>query len=117
MIGTGTEVRAKTALLDVELFDEGPRDAPVVLLLHGWPDDPSTWTAVSPTLNAAGLRTVTPSLRGFGGTRFRDGATPRTGNSETEVRTRRTRLWPVGQPALGRHHDSFLPAALGRRRA
>ena len=73
--------RAETALLDVELFDEGPRDAPVVLLLHGWPDDPSTWARVSPALNAAGLRTVAPYLRGFGGTRFRDRATLRTGNS------------------------------------
>ncbi len=73
--------RVATEWLDVELFDEGPRGAPVVLLLHGWPDDPLTWAAVIPTLNAAGLRTVTPTLRGFGGTRFRDGATPRTGNS------------------------------------
>ncbi len=71
----------RTALLDVALFDEGPRDGPVVLLLHGWPDDPGTWAAVSPTLNAAGLRTVTPALRGFGGTRFLDASTPRTGNS------------------------------------
>ncbi len=73
--------RAETAMLDVELFDDGPRDAPAVLLLHGWPDDPSTWAAVTPTLNAAGLRTVVPYLRGFGGTRFRDAATPRTGDS------------------------------------
>ncbi len=73
--------RAETALLDVEFLDDGPRDAPVVVLLHGWPDDPSTWAAVIPALNAAGLRTVTPNLRGFGGTRFRDDATPRTGNS------------------------------------
>ena len=31
--------------------------------------------------NAAGLRTITPSLRGFGDTRFRSEDTPRTGNS------------------------------------
>ena len=76
-----TSMLIETPLLDVEVFNEGPRDAPVVLLLHGWPDDPSTWAAVTPTLNAAGLRTVTPYLRGFGGTRFRDEATPRTGDS------------------------------------
>ncbi len=73
--------RVTTPLLDVELFDDGPPDAPVALLLHGWPDDPSTWAKVSRTLNAAGLRTIRPYLRGFGGTRLRDDATPRTGNS------------------------------------
>ncbi len=33
-------------------------DASVVLLLHGWPDDSSTWNAIIPTLNDAGLRTI-----------------------------------------------------------
>ncbi len=78
MVRSEPGTRAQTPLLDIELFDDGPRDAPVVLLLHGWPDDPSTWAKVSPTLNAAGLRTVTPYLRGFGGTCFHDTATPRT---------------------------------------
>lgn len=70
-----------TPLLDVELFDAGPRDGPAVLLLHGWPDAASAWDRVSPALNAAGLRTIAPSWRGFGGTRFRDPGTPRTGNT------------------------------------
>ena len=54
---------------------------PVVLLLHGWPDDASTWAAVASALQAAGLRTVPPTLRGFGDTRFTIDAAPRTGNS------------------------------------
>ncbi len=57
-----------------------PRGQPV-LLIHGWPDDGSTWDAVVPHLNAAGLRTIVPTLRGFGDTRFADDAAPRTGNS------------------------------------
>ena len=32
-------------------------------------------------LNAAGLRTITPALRGFGQTRFATADAPRTGNS------------------------------------
>jgi pimeloyl-ACP methyl ester carboxylesterase len=40
-------------------------------LLHGWPDDPTTWDQVSPALTAAGFRTIAPWLRGFGPTRFR----------------------------------------------
>ena len=72
---------AATKHLEIAYEDAGPVDAPVVLLLHGWPDSAETWSAVAARLNAAGLRTVTPSLRGFGGTRFRSAATPRTGNS------------------------------------
>ncbi len=79
--GMPSAIRVETAVLDVACLDCGPRDAPVVLLLHGWPDDPSTWAKVWPKLNAAGLRTVTPYLRGFGETRFRSDATARTGNS------------------------------------
>ena len=67
--------------LSIDYRDAGPRDAPVVLLLHGWPDDASTWDEVYPRLNAAGLRTIVPTLRGFGKTRFLDAETPRTGNS------------------------------------
>ncbi|RZI76859.1 MAG: alpha/beta hydrolase [Pseudomonas sp.] len=67
--------------LDIEFEDAGPHDAPVVVLLHGWPDDRSSWAEAARTLNAHGLRTITPSLRGFGDTRFRTDAAPRTGNS------------------------------------
>ena len=71
----------RTRLLDVATVDEGPSDGPVVLLLHGWPDDATTWAGVAPYLNDAGFRTVTPYLRGFGATRFLATETPRTGNS------------------------------------
>ncbi|MEY3020575.1 MAG: hypothetical protein RLZZ272_1559 [Actinomycetota bacterium] len=39
---------------------------PLVVLLHGWPEDGSAWTAVAPELAAAGLRVVAPDLKGFG---------------------------------------------------
>ncbi|RZM33762.1 MAG: alpha/beta fold hydrolase, partial [Sphingomonas sp.] len=64
--------------LTVVFQDDG--DGPVVLLLHGWPDDASTWDAVAPQLRRAGFRTIVPTLRGFGETRIHDGV-PRTGNS------------------------------------
>ena len=66
--------------LEIAYDDSGPSDGPVVLLLHGWPDDATTWAEVAPILNAAGLRTIAPMLRGFGGSRLSAGA-PRTGNS------------------------------------
>ena len=72
---------ASTKHLEIAYEDAGPADGPVVLLLHGWPDSAQTWSVVAARLNAAGLRTVTPDLRGFGRTRFRSAGEPRTGNS------------------------------------
>lgn len=74
-----TQVRTKN--LDIEVCDTGPKKGRPVLLLHGWPDDATTWDAVSKRLNGAGFRTIVPMLRGFGGTRFRSRWTKRTGNS------------------------------------
>lgn len=71
----------RTSLLNVSYTDEGPRDAQPILLLHGWPDDASTWDAIAPLLNDAGYRTITPTLRGFGETHFLSTQTTRTGNA------------------------------------
>ncbi len=38
----------KTSLLEISYSDHADRDAPVVLLLHGWPDDASTWDGIFP---------------------------------------------------------------------
>ena len=48
----------ETPFLEISLLDEGPTDGPVVLLLHGWPDDATTWAGVAGRLNAAGWRTA-----------------------------------------------------------
>ena len=69
----------QTETLEIIYTDKGQGD--VVLLLHGWPDDASTWDVVAGKLRDAGLRTIVPSLRGFGATRFLDPQAPRTGNS------------------------------------
>ncbi len=71
----------QTNLLEIDYRDDGPREAPVILLLHGWPDDASTWDAIGPSLNRAGLRTIAPMHRGFGQTRFLSSQTARTGNT------------------------------------
>lgn len=70
-----------TDSLNVAYRKDGPSDAPVVLLLHGWPDDATTWDKVMPHLVAAGHLVIAPWLRGFGTTTFLDKNTPRTGNS------------------------------------
>ncbi len=76
-----TNSTIQTSRLKIAYRDDGPQEAPVVLLLHGWPDDSSTWDAVFPVLNDAGLRIIAPTLRGFGETRFLSPETPRTGNA------------------------------------
>ena len=50
------------------------------MLIHGWPDDATTWNPIAPQLNEAGFKTIAAMHRGFGSTRFLNSKTPRTGN-------------------------------------
>lgn len=50
----------------IHYVDEGPRDAPAVLLLHGEPSWSYLYRKMIPVLVAAGLRAVAPDLVGFG---------------------------------------------------
>lgn len=65
--------------LNVGYIDIGPRSAPSVLLLHGWPYDIHSFAEVAPLLVAKGYRVIIPHLRGFGTTTFRSADTPRNG--------------------------------------
>ena len=58
---------------------DGTSAAGVVMLLHGWPDNPATWDRVVPHLVQAGYRVIVPALRGFSPTTFLNDDTPRTG--------------------------------------
>jgi pimeloyl-ACP methyl ester carboxylesterase len=74
--------RVETDLLSIAFESGGSASAPVVLLLHGWPDDASTWRSISRRLEEAGFRWIAPWLRGFGQTRFKATATFRDGGAE-----------------------------------
>jgi haloalkane dehalogenase len=52
--------------LRMHYIDEGPRDAPPVLLLHGEPTWSFLYRKMIPVLADAGLRAVAPDLIGFG---------------------------------------------------
>ncbi|MEZ4282547.1 MAG: haloalkane dehalogenase [Myxococcota bacterium] len=52
--------------LRVHHLDEGPRDAPVMLLLHGEPSWSYLHRDLIPILTAAGYRCIAPDLVGFG---------------------------------------------------
>ena len=71
----------QTERLSISFRDTGPRNSKAALLLHGWPDDCSTWDGVAEKLNWGGIRTIMPNLRGFGETRFLSDDLERTGNS------------------------------------
>jgi pimeloyl-ACP methyl ester carboxylesterase len=66
-------------VLDIAYYEAGPADGPVVMLLHGFPYDIHSYVDVAPMLAAQGCRVIVPYLRGYGPTRFRDSATPRSG--------------------------------------
>lgn len=52
--------------LRIAHIDEGPRDAPAVLLMHGEPTWSYLYRKMIPVLLAAGCRTIVPDLVGFG---------------------------------------------------
>lgn len=66
-------------VLDIAYYEAGPTDGPVVMLMHGFPYDIHSYVDVAAMLAARGCRIIVPYLRGYGPTRFRDSATPRSG--------------------------------------
>ncbi|WP_417362624.1 MULTISPECIES: alpha/beta fold hydrolase [Gammaproteobacteria] len=67
----------KAGDLDIGYAEDGPKDGPAVLLIHGWPYDIHSFVEVAPILASAGYRVIIPYLRGYGSTRFLSMSTPR----------------------------------------
>ena len=65
-------IRTDTTLIGY--LDEGPRDAPPVVLLHGFPDNPASWDEVVAAL-PSDTRIIRPFLRGCGPTLVLDADT------------------------------------------
>jgi pimeloyl-ACP methyl ester carboxylesterase len=61
----GSLARFVRAGLTFDVLDSGPADGDLVVLLHGFPDEPACWDAVLPSLHDAGFRTVAPEQRGY----------------------------------------------------
>jgi pimeloyl-ACP methyl ester carboxylesterase len=66
-------------VLHIAYYEAGPKDGPTVMLMHGFPYDIHSYVDVAPQLAANGCRVIVPYMRGYGPTRFRDAATPRSG--------------------------------------
>ncbi|MFE6871366.1 alpha/beta fold hydrolase [Kitasatospora sp. NPDC057692] len=71
--------RVATAVLDIGYESAGEPDGVPVILLHGFPYDVRTFDEVAAGVAGQGGYVLAPYLRGFGPTRFRDGATLRSG--------------------------------------
>ena len=68
----------ETPVLNIACEESGSATGFPVIFLHGFPDDAHAWDDVAPPLAKAGYRVIVPWLRGYGATRFRDPAAPRT---------------------------------------
>jgi pimeloyl-ACP methyl ester carboxylesterase len=73
---------ATTDVLEIAFLQKGDGFDKAALLLHGWPDDATTWLSVAERLSNAGVRTIMPWLRGFGKTRFHSASVCRDGRIE-----------------------------------
>lgn len=69
----------RTSLLDIAYEQSGPADGVPAILLHGFPYGIRGYDDAAAILNAAGVRTIVPYLRGYGPTRFLSDATIRSG--------------------------------------
>ncbi|CAB3752502.1 alpha/beta fold hydrolase [Paraburkholderia humisilvae] len=65
--------------LNIGYAEAGPKQGPVVILLHGWPYDIYSYVDVAPILASKGYRVIIPYLRGYGTTRFLSADTLRNG--------------------------------------
>jgi pimeloyl-ACP methyl ester carboxylesterase len=73
-------------VLNIGYVEAGPKDAPAVILLHGWPYDIHSFVDVVPMLAAKGYRVIVPHLRGHGTTRFLSDAAMRNGQQTAIAR-------------------------------
>ncbi len=48
-----------------DVIDDGPADGPVVVLLHGFPQQSVSWEPIISLLTAAGFRCLAPNQRGY----------------------------------------------------
>jgi pimeloyl-ACP methyl ester carboxylesterase len=69
----------RAGVLDVAVERSGDPAGWPVVLLHGFPYDARSYDEVATALARVGADVVVPYLRGFGGTRFQDPATARSG--------------------------------------
>ncbi|KRB59054.1 alpha/beta hydrolase [Rhizobium sp. Root708] len=73
--------KLETADVQVHFTEHGSAHGQPILLLHGWPDDASTWDDLIARLSGNRYRLIVPTIRGFGESVFKHDGAPRTANS------------------------------------
>src|SRR3954453_15925726 len=73
-----SEGTVKANGLQFGYLEDGPRDGPLALCLHGFPDSAWSWRHLLPALAGAGFHAVAPFLRGYAPT-----AVPADGRYQT----------------------------------
>tara|TARA_A100001011_G_scaffold373159_1_gene432283 strand:+ start:142 stop:1143 length:1002 start_codon:yes stop_codon:yes gene_type:complete len=63
----GKFVYVKTNKVTLRCRDAGPRDGPLAILVHGWPESWYSWRHQIRTLADVGYRVIIPDVRGYGG--------------------------------------------------
>ena len=61
-----TRTRRRGAGVTLDCLEAGPPDGPLIILLHGFPEDALSWSRQVAALAAAGLRVLAPDQRGYG---------------------------------------------------
>jgi pimeloyl-ACP methyl ester carboxylesterase len=51
----------------LRVAEAGKKGAPLVILVHGWPESWYSWRHQMPAIAAAGYRVIAPDMRGYGG--------------------------------------------------
>ncbi|MGN7823301.1 alpha/beta fold hydrolase [Chitinophaga sp. 22536] len=75
----GPVKQINAGVLSVGYADAGPANGQAVILLHGWPYDIHSYTAVATQLAGKGYHVIVPYLRGYGSTRFLSAQAMRNG--------------------------------------
>lgn len=93
----------------------GPPDAPLVLLLHGFPDTPHSWDGLVPILVDAGYQVLAPWLRGY-----TPGSAARTARYDVVAVADDIAAWQreLGTPpthVVGHDWGAFTALVLGKR--
>lgn len=60
-----TSLLRRSGEVSLNVTEDGPPDGPIVLLLHGFPDNTMAWRYQVPALTAAGYRVIVPDQRGY----------------------------------------------------
>ena len=89
----------RAGVLDVAFERHGNPDGWPVVLLHGFPYDIRCYDEVAVSLVEAGAQIVVPYLRGYGGTRFVDAATVRSGQQAALAHDLRELIGALGLAA------------------